>query len=144
MHNANTGRRGAPKQRGDDEARDVLSPQELDTRDRGLVLKRYVRAAAAIKGLFEDEDIAAAAGIHRNTIQGWWRGTRPAPESLRELAEATDLSFEDLTRFVYLGGPPPLLPEPVDVTADDEERVSDALDGGAHRGVERRRRDRRR
>ena len=62
----------------------MLSPVEAAALDRGQILKRYVRAAAALQGLYDD---------------------------IRRLAEVTELSFDELTRFVYLGGPPPRLPE---------------------------------
>jgi hypothetical protein len=91
---------------------EVLSPVETVARDRGRALKRYVRAAAALRGLYDDVSIGEAVGVNRGAVAAWWDGAQMKPETIRRLAEKTGLSFEDLTRFVYLDGPPPKLPEP--------------------------------
>lgn len=86
---------------------DVLSPQEI----RGQLLKRYVRAAAALSELYDDVALGEAVGRNRAAVGNWWRGARPEPEVLFRLAEVTGLSTDELTRFVYSDGPPPSLPE---------------------------------
>jgi transcriptional regulator with XRE-family HTH domain len=91
---------------------EVLSPQEAETRARGRLFKRYVRAAAALHEIYYDEDLADAVGIQRGAIGDWWKGARPAPVTLFRLAKVTGLLADELTRFVYSDGPPPKMPEP--------------------------------
>lgn len=79
---------------------------------RGQLLKRYVRAAAALSGFFDDASLAQAVGIGRGAVAGWWTGSQPSPPTIFRLAAVTGLSSDELTRFVYDGGPPPSLPEP--------------------------------
>lgn len=86
----------------------MLSPVEV----RGQALKRYVRAAAALHELYDDTSIAEAVGVNRGAVSGWWLGAQMKPDTIRALAEATGLSPEDLTRFVYFDGPVPELPSP--------------------------------
>lgn len=100
-------RSGARRQHKKDE---VLSPTEAANRDRGLDLKRHVRAAAAMHGLYEDTAIATAVGVGRGTVLGWWRGSKPEPATLRHLAEVTGFDPEELATFVYWDGPPPRQP----------------------------------
>jgi hypothetical protein len=90
----------------------VLSPAEAAALDRGRTLKRYVRAAAALKDLYDDTAIGEAVAVNRGAVKGWWMGAQMKPDTIRRLAQATDLSFDELTRFVYLAGPPPMLPQP--------------------------------
>lgn len=90
----------------------MLSPTEVAARDRGQELRRVMRAAGAMNGLYDDLSIADAAGVHRNTVAGWWKGATPEPSSLQRLSEATGLALEDLAAFVYYGGPAPRLEWP--------------------------------
>ncbi len=105
MQNAKS---GAPKHRGRRGAGDVLTPAEL----RGMELKRVVRAAAALRDLYDDVAIGQAVGRTRMTVAGWWRGAVPSPDPLRALAEAVGLPIEELTAFVYFDGPPPRVVAP--------------------------------
>lgn len=79
---------------------------------RGQLLKRHVRAAAALSGLFDDTALADAVGVKRGTVSGWWDGAQPKPETLEQLARVTGLSVDELTSFFYFGGEPPGLPAP--------------------------------
>lgn len=99
----------------------MLSPTEMLRMERGSELKRFVRAAAALHELYDDTAIAEAVGRTRIAVGQWWQGARPEPETLRQLAEATGLSLDELSSFVYYDGPPPRL-EP--------------LTGGAESGVQ--------
>ena len=88
-------------------AREVLSPAEV----RGRDLKRCVRAAAAFQEIYDDKALAEAVGVGRGALTGWWRGSRLQPENIERLAAVTDLAVEELTQYVYFGGPLPRLPE---------------------------------
>lgn len=99
-------RSGARSQRKEDE--EVLSPGE----ERGQTLKRYVRAAAALNAIYDDTRLGKAAGVGRAAVRAWWTGARMSTDTIRELAEATGLSRDELTEFVHYAGPPPSLPDP--------------------------------
>lgn len=90
----------------------MLSPAEAAAELRGQILKRYVRAAAALSDLFDDTSLGDAVGVGRGAVSGWWQGAKPNGETLFRLAAVTGLSAEELTRFVYFDGPPPALPAP--------------------------------
>lgn len=90
----------------------MLSPPEQARLDRGQALKRYVRAAAALRELYDDKAIAQAVGRSRNTVASWWQGAQPEPETLRRLAAVIGLDPAELVAFVYYDGPPPLIVEP--------------------------------
>ena len=79
---------------------------------RGQLLKRYVRAAAALSGLFDDASLAKEIGIGRGAVAGWWTGSQPSAPTIFRLAAVTGLSSDELTRFVYDDGPPPSMPAP--------------------------------
>lgn len=98
---------------------------------RGLTLKRYVRAAAAMRDLFDDTALGQAVGRTRITVGAWWRGAKPEPDAIVKLAEVTGLSADALIQFVYFDGP-----EPRPIGADAPE-VADAIDAQAQaiRGV---------
>jgi transcriptional regulator with XRE-family HTH domain len=113
----------------------VLSPTELRQADRGLELKAYVRAAAALRGIYTDADLAGAVHVTPGAVRGWWSGAMPKNDTLGDIAEATALSLDELIRFVYFDGPAPTLP---DLAAD----TADRLEQGASPS-ERRRSDRR-
>jgi transcriptional regulator with XRE-family HTH domain len=106
MQNAKSGARKQRPVEGDE----VLSPVEAAAKLRGQVLKRYVRAAAALNDLFDDAALADAVGLGRGAIAGWWRGAQPSGSAIFRLADVTGLSPDELTRFVYQDGPPPTLP----------------------------------
>jgi hypothetical protein len=89
----------------------VLSHAEAEAHYRGELLKRTLRAAAALRGLYNDEELTAAAEVQRGAARGWWRGARMKPETIRAVADATGLSFDELMAFVHLDGPLPTLPE---------------------------------
>jgi transcriptional regulator with XRE-family HTH domain len=126
MQNERSGARRQQQKRNEGE---VLSPAEAEVRDRGQTLRRFVRAAAALSDVYGDTAIGDAVGVKRGTVSAWWKGAQMKPETIRRLAEATGLSFEELTRFVYLGGPPPALP------ANDPARS--AVLEGVRRGQQR-------
>lgn len=90
----------------------MLSPGEAAALAKGEALKRVVRAAAALKEIYDDTKLGEALNKNRGAVGAWWTGVQMKPDTLRRLAEVTDLSFEELTRFVYLDGPPPTLPAP--------------------------------
>lgn len=96
--------------RGSKEAGEVLSPAEAARELRGQVFKRYVRAAAAMHGLYDDTAIGDAVGRSRIAVGKWWQGARPEPDTLVALARATGLSADELLAFVYNDGPPPTMP----------------------------------
>lgn len=107
MHNDQSGarrHRGRAKEEGE-----VLSLSEQAARHRGQDLRRVMRAAAALRGIYDDSAIADAVGVHRNTVSGWWKGATPEPETLRRFATATGLSVEELRAFVYDETDPPHL-----------------------------------
>ncbi len=87
----------------------MLSPSELAAFDRGQELKRYVRSAAALRGLYDDTAIGRAVGRTRIAVGQWWTGVKPGPDAMLGLARATGLSLDELARFVYDDGPPPRL-----------------------------------
>ena len=99
----------------------MLSPQEAAARARGQAFKRYVRAAAALHGLFDDVSLAEMVGRNRAAVGNWWRGAKPEPDVLYQLAEVTGLSADELALFVYSDGPPPTLPEPGSPAASSVE-----------------------
>jgi transcriptional regulator with XRE-family HTH domain len=105
--------------------------------DRGQLVKRYVRAAAALHGLYDDTAIALAVGVDRIAVGRWWQGAQPKPDALGRLAVATGLSTDELTRFVYYDGPPPTLPlDPLSgvregIRRDQERQLGEAQPGPA-------------
>lgn len=107
----------------------MLSPAGAAALARGRDLKRCVRAAAAYRGLYDDTAIAQAAHVNRGAVGAWWDGAQMKPETLQRIADATGLSFDELTRYVYLGGPLPRLPQSVDVAS--------AVDSGQIEGARR-------
>jgi hypothetical protein len=152
VQNDHSGARRQRKSTRSDEG-DVLSPAEAAALDRGRLLKRYVRAAGALVDLFDDTAIADAVAVNRGAVRGWWEGAKMQPATIQRLADATSLSFDELTRFVYFDGPPPRLPEasgpsglregvrraeerPDDADADTPARSPERLprDAGAGRG----------
>ena len=90
----------------------MLSLVELQRFERGAEVKRVVRAAAALREMYDDTAIAAAVGMTRIAVGKWWQGARPEPDALARLADATGLSFEELATFVYRDGPPPAIVQP--------------------------------
>lgn len=103
-------RSGARKHHQKD--REVLSPADAAALVRGQALKRCVRAAAALRGIYDDTAIGEATGVSRGAVGAWWDGAQMKPETIQRLSEVTGLSFGELTEYVYLGGPLPHLPEP--------------------------------
>ncbi len=108
MHNE---RSGAHKQRNPKDE-EVLSATAQAAFERGQILKRYVRAAAALQGMYDDTAIGRAAGRTRIAVGKWWTGVQPEPDALDRLASATGLQIDELTMFVYFNGPAPTLPQP--------------------------------
>lgn len=106
----------------------MLSPSEAAASARGHLLKRYVRAAAAMQGIYDDVALAEEVGIGRGSVAGWWKGAKPSPETVRSIAEATGLPTEELVAFIYYDGPPPRLP---DVEGEARERA-DAAERSLH------------
>lgn len=102
----------------------MLSAVELAAMERGQMFKRYVRAAAALRGLFDDTALGAEVGRTRIAVGKWWTGSRPEPDAILRLADATGLSVDELTRYVYYDGPPPHLP--ADEEAEAQERAAAA------------------
>ena len=87
----------------------MLSPDEVAGRERGQILKRYIRAAAALHDLFDDTALADAVGVSRGAVGAWWQGTRMEITTIDAVARATGLSSDSLTGFLYRGGEPPVL-----------------------------------
>lgn len=110
MHNAGSGARKHRKKSSRDE--DVLTPAEAAALVRGQIMKRVVRAAAALNDIFDDAGLAAEVEVGRGAVAGWWSGAQPSAPTIFRIATATGLSPEELTRFVYFDGPPPVLPAP--------------------------------
>ena len=90
----------------------MLSPEKAADLDRGQRFRRYVRAAAALRGIFDNSELARRMEVQRGTVNGWWTGARIEAESIPRLAEVTGLDADELWRFVYADGPPPTLPDP--------------------------------
>ena len=131
MQNERSAKHGANKRRRAESGdRDVLSlsPAEFAAWDRGQTLKRYVRAAAALAGLFDDTAIATAVERGRITVGKWWTGVKPEIEAIGKLADATGLSTEELTRSVYFEGPPPTLPG---CALDEDQMAAQRLEADA-------------
>jgi transcriptional regulator with XRE-family HTH domain len=110
VQNERSAKAGARRQHGAG-GEEVLSAVEMTALTRGQMLKRYVRAAAALQDLYDDSALGKAVGRNRAAVGNWWRGAKPDPEALLALADVTGLSTDELTRFVYADGPPPTLPE---------------------------------
>ena len=106
MHNARSGARAQHRKIRDEE---VLSPAQALAFQRGQALKRVLRAAAALHDLYDDTALGKAVGVVRGAIRAWWEGAQMQPDTLRRAADATGLSPDELTRFVYFDGPPPTL-----------------------------------
>ena len=102
----------------------MLSPAEAATRERGLDLKRVMRAAAARADLYDDVAIAAAVGVSRNSVGNWWKGAVPEPETLRRFAIATGIPTGQLADFVYYGGPAPTIEWPTGTATPSQEPLS--------------------
>lgn len=102
-------RSGARKQRKRDE---VLSPVDAARHTRGQELKRCVRAAVALRGIYTDTALGDEVGVGRGAVLGWWTGAHIEPDNMLRLAEVTGFSFDELSRYVYRDGPLPRLPEP--------------------------------
>lgn len=101
----------------------MLSATEAAALGRGADFKRFVRAAAAMRDLFDDVALAEEVGVGRGAVRGWWMGAQPSPETLGRLARATGLSTDELARFVYYDGPPPSLPVHPDSAATSAARA---------------------
>ena len=97
----------------------MLSPADAAAFVRGRDLKRCVRAAAALQGLYDDTSLSEATGVNRGAVAAWWDGAQMKPGTLQRIADVTGLAFDELTRYVYLAGPLPRLP-----TAVDPDRVA--------------------
>jgi transcriptional regulator with XRE-family HTH domain len=113
------------------EASEMLSPAELGRLERGAEWKRYIRAAAALREMYDDTAIAEAVGRTRIAVGRWWQGARPEPDTLLEIARATDLSPGELATFVYYDGPPPRL------AGCPESAVESGVEEGIRRDRER-------
>lgn len=90
-----------------------MSPAQLidaATIERAAILKRWVRAGAALRGVFDDAELARRLEVSRNSVGAWWRGALPEPERLPMIADETGLSYDELSRFLYAGGPVPTVP----------------------------------
>lgn len=113
----------------------MLSAAEAAAFSRGQEFKRIVRAAAALSDLYDDSALAAAVHASRNTVAGWWRGARPEPARIEDIATATGLSRDELVDFIHYDGPPPHLPAQ-DEAAERAEAAERSLrarpaDGGS-------------
>lgn len=89
----------------------MLTPADASALHRGRDLKRCVRAAGALRGLYDDTAISEATGVNRGAVAKWWEGAQMKPGTLERIAEATGLSVRELTEYVYYHGPLPRLPE---------------------------------
>lgn len=130
-------RSGARKQRKVREG-EVLSPAEQTARDRGERLKRYIRAAAALQGLYDDTSIADAADVQRGAVAGWWLGSQMKPATIERVADALDVDPDELMAYVYRDAPPPALPGLLEVGragADEGHRRASRHRGRPARGM---------
>jgi transcriptional regulator with XRE-family HTH domain len=126
MQNEQSKKPGARKQRAGKGRGEMLSAAEFGTAYRGDQFKRYIKAAFALRGLYEDTAIAGAVRMTRGAVSGWWHGARPDHEAIGEIAKATGLPRGELYDFIHHGGPPPMLPLSERLTPEDEE-VRDRL-----------------
>ena len=113
-----------------DRAGEQSTPAEVERMARGQELKRYVRSAAALCGLYDDTALGKAVGRTRIAVGKWWQGAQPEAPTLIALARVTGLSAEELIQFVYNDGPPPSIAWP-----------GSAIDSAVREGI---RRDRQR
>lgn len=125
MQNERSPRSGARAQRGKKD-REVLSPVERAAWDRGQALKTVVRAAAALNALYNDVELADAAGIGRGAVGAWWHGSKPLPEHVFAVAEVTGLSADELSRYLHADGPLPQLPLTAIVSDEARAEVAEA------------------
>lgn len=107
----------------------MLSPNEAAAVAQGQDFKRYIRAAAAMQGIYEDVELGRAVGVHRRTVAGWWLGAKPSPDTLRAIASTTGLAVDELLAFTYYDGPPPHLPDPVE---DEAQGRAEAAERSRH------------
>lgn len=114
MQTERSARSGASKQHSGGASKDgeVLSTIERADRDWGRDFKRYVRAAAALREIYDDTALGDAVGRSRAAVGSWWHGARPEAGTIGALAEVTGWPLDELTRFVHYGGSPPTFPEP--------------------------------
>lgn len=138
MQDEQSAKRGAYRQRSatakeEQESGEVLAPAEVGRASQGAAFKRHVRARAAQLGLYGDKELASLAHRDRGTIQNWWKGARPDPDTLKDLAQGLVWPPDEVYRWVYLGGDPPALTPP----PGEQERV--VREGQAWADTERRR-----
>jgi hypothetical protein len=100
---------GASAHRAKEGGAKVFLPAEL----RGQDFKRVVRAAAALRDLFDDASLGRAVGRSRMAVAGWWKGALAEPETIYRLADVTGLSADEMMAFVHSGGPRPRIVEPL-------------------------------
>lgn len=106
----------------------MLSAQEAAALDRGQTFKRFMRAVAALNGIYDDKTLGEAVGRNRAAVGNWWTGARPDAEVLFKIEETTGVSAAELVRFLYDDGPPPAMPDPYLVEQNRLEREAAALD----------------
>jgi transcriptional regulator with XRE-family HTH domain len=97
---------------------------------RGAVLKRHIRAAAALRGFYDDSALARELGIGRNTVGKWWTGVHPEAENLAALERVTGYDAAALWRFIEHEGPMPPMPtaaEPEPDEVDGQRRYDELL-----------------
>lgn len=87
----------------------MLSPAEAARAAWGQEFRRYITAAAVLRGAFTADEMSELFGITTGGMRGWWKGARPKAETLSDLADAAHIDPIELVRYVHLGGPPPPL-----------------------------------
>jgi hypothetical protein len=102
------GDRAGTKKGGDG---DVLSPADLDTAKsrRGDEQKRYLRAVAALRGIYFDTELAPALKVSERTLYGWWDGATPGPASIEKISKLSGLPRQELIDWLHYDGPPPAI-----------------------------------
>lgn len=94
---------------------------------RGEEFKRVVRAAAALRGIYSDADLARAVGVSRMAVAGWWSGAKPDAASVRAISSVTGLDELEVHRYVNFED------EPVPNLVQPESAASEAVAEGLRR-----------
>lgn len=101
--------------------------------------KRYVIAAAALRGIYTLDELADQVGVTPASMRNWWAGALPKAETLDRIAKATGLPRSELVEWVHYDGPPPTFPTPETAAVAEDPR--DTRIQRAHAAPRRRRHD---
>jgi transcriptional regulator with XRE-family HTH domain len=70
-----------------------------------------------MNGIHTYVELAQAAGVRRNAVGSWWRGTTPDTASIQGIAAATGYTVTELLDFLHGDGTIPRPPEPAEMAA---------------------------